>query len=176
MLDDEGRLIRILNVAEKYVQILQQNEGIVFDEKRRKDILMIKDPDEKFEKIKGIIAQFLKPGFEVRKFEIELIVGFLYPKLDFNVSATTNHLLKAPFNIHHSSMCLSVPLINIKDFDIKNCLTIEDVIGPNGLNKKKGKLNHCFLDYVQEMKKFCESLRRTRKDNVGDVNLSKNIF
>ena len=166
---------RILAVAEKYVVGPGELQGPVFDQARLREVMAVPDPEERFERIKSIIKSHPKPGFEVRKFEIEVVVGFLYPKIDFNVSATTNHLLKAPFNIHHASMSLSVPLVNIKDFDIKNCLNIDDLVEPNGKSKRKGSLGHCFEDYVREMERFCEQVRLSGPE-VGDSRRNNDRF
>ena len=137
----------------------------VFTEHIKNRIFAIENPSDTFAEILKVIESNLRPGFEARKFEMELIVGFLYPKLDFNVSATTNHLLKAPFNIHKGSKNLSVPLIQVKDFDIKNCLNLTDLTkGEGSLLKPKGKLGHSFNDYVRKMEQFCESLEKSKNE------------
>lgn len=169
------RFDRIMNVAEKYVVCPGKSEPSkdypIFNSVIRDELFSKNNSTIIYESILEEIKKHLRPGFEVRKFEIEFIVGFLYPKLDFNVSASTNHLLKAPFNIHHASQNLSVPLINVKDFDIKNCLTINDLIcDRNDAFKGKGRLNHSFKDYLKKMESFCKSLEASKneeKQNEG---------
>jgi hypothetical protein len=54
---------------------------------------------EKYQAIKLLIERNPKKDFEVRNFDIEFVVGLLYPKIDAHVSAQINHLLKAPFKL-----------------------------------------------------------------------------
>ena len=44
--------------------------------------------------------------------EEELVIGFLYPRLDFHVSTDMKHLLKSPFVIHPSTGNLSILIVN----------------------------------------------------------------
>lgn len=157
-----------MNIAEKYVVQAGQDKpdplNPIFTQAIRDDIYKIPNPDVKLQEIMIRIQNNLRPYFEVHKFEMEFVVGLLYPKLDFHVSASTNHLLKAPFNIHASSFALSVPLIDVKNFDITNCINIFDLTqGPDPLNRPKGKLGHSFMDYVREMETFCRRLEKVRK-------------
>ncbi len=41
--------------------------------------------------------------------EEEIMLAFLYPRMDYNVSTMQNHLLKLPFSVHPSSNKISVP-------------------------------------------------------------------
>ena len=66
---------------------------------------------------------------------MEIIVGFLYPKIDSHVSAQLNHLLKCPFNIHHDSMKVSLPIANMNTFDIDSCVTVDKLVGKNDSDK-----------------------------------------
>lgn len=71
---------RIIDIANKYVK-----ENFTDDE--RNTIFAIEDQVAKYEAILHTIKCRLKPFYEVRKFDIEVIVGFLYPKIDSHVSA-----------------------------------------------------------------------------------------
>lgn len=59
---------------------------------------------------------------------MEFILGCLYPKIDSHVSAQVNHLLKCPFNIHHSSMKVSLPIENMDKFDINSCVSVDKLL------------------------------------------------
>lgn len=99
-------------------------------------------------------------GELTKKFRFEIIVGFLYPKIDSAVSSHTNHLLKAPFNIHSSSLLLSVP-VNPEKFDIDLIPSIQDIIS--------GKAS--MVEYVEHFRMFVNGLRREQRPaEKSDVN------
>ena len=54
------------------------------------------------------------------------MLAFLYPRMDYNVSTSQNHLLKLPFSIHPSSHKVSVPIFpnSVRDFD-PDCKSIK---------------------------------------------------
>lgn len=51
--------------------------------------------------------------------EEEIMLTFLYPRMDYNVSTSQNHLLKLPFSIHPTSHKVSVPIFpeSVRSFD-----------------------------------------------------------
>lgn len=102
----------------------------------------------------------------VRKFKFEIIVGFLYPKIDSAVSSHTNHLLKAPFNIHSSSLLLSVP-VDPENFDIKQIPSLQDIID--------GKAS--ILQYINNFRMFVNRLKETsQKNKFEKTNLSEQLI
>ena len=53
------------------------------------------------------------PGERVQRLafiEEEIMLSFLYPRMDYNVSTMQNHLLKLPFSVHPKSRKISIPL------------------------------------------------------------------
>lgn len=80
--------------------------------------------------------------------ERELTIGLLYPKIDAHVSAQTNHLLKCPFNVHHATGKLSLPILDIENFDVQKCPTIFDALGNKNLLE----------EYLKEFDKFCDGI------------------
>lgn len=86
------------------------------------------------------------------------MVGFLYPKIDSAVSSHTNHLLKAPFNIHSSSLLISVP-VNPMNFDITKIPTIQQ-INNNEVSIK---------DYIESFKTFITRLKNENKENNNSM-------
>lgn len=81
----------------------------------------------------------------------ELTIGLLYPKIDAHVSAQTNHLLKCPFNVHHATGKLSLPILDIENFDVQKCPTIFDALENKDLLK----------NYLAAFDKFCEGITKT---------------
>ena len=80
----------------------------------------------------------------------ELTLGLMYPKLDAHVSAQANHLLKCPFNVHHDTGNLSLPIEDIDKFDVSKCPTIFDA-----LSNDSGAL---LEPYMKIFDRFCEKL------------------
>lgn len=78
----------------------------------------------------------------------ELTIGLLYPKIDSHVSAQANHLLKCPFNVHHDTGKLSLPILDVENFDVNNCLTIFDVL------ENKTRIE----PYLEAFDAFCKPL------------------
>lgn len=56
--------------------------------------------DETSDYIDYLERKKLKPSMRIRCLIDEIMLTFLYPRLDANVSTTINHLLKGPFCIH----------------------------------------------------------------------------
>lgn len=78
----------------------------------------------------------------------ELTLGLLYPKIDAHVSAQANHLLKCPFNVHHDTGKVSLPILDVEAFDVAKCVTIFDVLE----NKS------CLDPYLEAFDEFCKPL------------------
>ncbi len=137
------------------------------DEDTMSHIFAMSNETEKYQAIKLLIERNPKKDFEVRNFDIEFVVGLLYPKIDAHVSAQINHLLKAPFNVHHDSMKLSVPLIDVVNFDVNNCITLEDLAQAQSNNPDliKGKSRYSLGDYLRYFEKFCANLEKVDEQN-----------
>jgi DNA primase catalytic subunit len=62
------------------------------------------------------IDDYVKGVYTKNKFyrltfiEEEIMLSFLYPRMDYNVSTMQNHLLKLPFSVHPSTHNISIPL------------------------------------------------------------------
>jgi DNA primase small subunit len=101
----------------------------------------------------------------VRKFKFEIIVGFLYPKIDSAVSSHTNHLLKAPFNIHSSSLLLSVP-VDPENFDINNIPSLQDIT--SGKASIAHYINN-FRDFVNDLKNSTSRSINKKTNVIGQL-------
>ena len=97
----------------------------------------------------------------MERYKFEILVGLLYPKIDSAVSSHTNHLLKAPFNIHSASMLLSVP-VNPEEFDIEQIPSIQKIISGEVL----------LHEYLSDFKNFISRLKRSEQGNE-EVGLKK---
>lgn len=58
----------------------------------------------------------------------ELVLYFMYPRIDINVSKGMNHLLKSPFCVHPKSKKISVPVLDFRTFDPDTVPKIGDLI------------------------------------------------
>lgn len=62
--------------------------------------------------------------------EEEIMLTFMYPRLDINVSTSKNHLLKCPFSVHPKSTMISVPFDyeSVDKFDPTTCVQLRDLL------------------------------------------------
>ena len=69
----------------------------------------------------------------------ELIISYLYPRLDANVSTGINHLLKSPFCIHPKTgnICVPFDAANVHNFKLAEVPTLTMVINELGTYKPK---------------------------------------
>lgn len=91
----------------------------------RWQILEITIENLKKEKMKESLHKQLLDHID--SFKYEVVLGLLYPKIDAHVSAQTNHLLKCPFNIHHGTGRVSVPLEDPASFKLDDVPTVEEI-------------------------------------------------
>ena len=144
IMDRENVRNMLFNITARYTgQELTDREKEQFDKK--------KTGSAKFEMLNSIILKSEDGPEKSEKFIIEFILGYLYPKIDSHVSAQVNHLLKAPFNIHHDTMNVSLPIINIDKFKIENTLDVETL-----LNKMKRSKKNPIQAEIDFFKKFCD--------------------
>lgn len=82
----------------------------------------------------------------------EIIIQFLYPRLDINVTKGLNHLLKTPFSVHPKTGRISVP------FSINNVEKFNPLTAPS------------ILTLVEEINQFDEQVR---KENISDETVTQ---
>ncbi|KAL4464073.1 hypothetical protein ABPG74_006010 [Tetrahymena malaccensis] len=84
----------------------------------------------------------------------ELRIWLLYPRLDVNVSKSTNHLLKSPFCIHPKTGNVCVPFTTeeISTFDPFSVPNISTLTTEEGSSKMKNSLK-IFNKFLENLKK-----------------------
>lgn len=150
ILERENVVNMIFSVTERYIERdLTDAEKAQFKSKR--------NGHSKLELLKNIIEKCESEEDKEGKHEkgdmfvVEFILGYLYPKIDSHVSAQVNHLLKAPFNIHHSTMNVSLPIMDIDKFSIENCLSVKSLLA-----KMKETKKNPIQPEIDFFKKFCD--------------------
>ena len=104
----------------------------------------------KFKYLVSLIAASEDGATKSNKFKIEFVLGYLYPKIDSHVSAQVNHLLKAPFNIHHASMNVSLPIMDIEKFSIENASSVDEI-----LRREAETGRNPIAEYIAFFRNFC---------------------
>ena len=110
----------------------------------------------------------------------ELVLFYLYPRLDANVSTGINHLLKSPFCVHPKTGNICVPFdpANVQNFKLADVPTLTMVINELGQNSKTAKEGEtasipCFEPYLAIFKKHIKNSllkqeKFSRAQNKGD--------
>ena len=169
ILDDEKIWNQSCNIVERYTEVgitPEERERVFsFDDQNRKFNFLISE-FEKVETIEEFTEKLKKEDkkktywpkeLRLRKFKMEFILGYLYPKIDSHVSAQVNHLLKSPFNIHHATMNVSLPIVNMDDFDIDSCYKVDRLLSEMVSNK----LDNPFTKSLAHFEEFVKKLERS---------------
>lgn len=149
---DEQKILSRPNIYEQVISIVERYMGRELTA-AEKDTLETIGPDHatrKFKYLVSLIDQTENGSVNSNKFKIEFVLGYLYPKIDSHVSAQVNHLLKAPFNIHHASMNISVPIMDIEKFNIENAFSVHEI-----LKKEAETGRNPIAEYIAFFKNFC---------------------
>lgn len=69
----------------------------------------------------------------------QLVLSYLYPRLDANVSTGINHLLKAPFCVHPKTgnICVPFDANKVENFKLSEVPTLTTVINELGESRQK---------------------------------------
>jgi DNA primase small subunit len=96
----------------------------------------------------------------------EVILNYLYPRIDSAVSKPLNHLLKSPFCIHPSTGKVSVPLLfeELIAFDPDTAVTLKDLLECHYEGKITPKLT-AFNKHVKIFENFIEECIKHEKNN-----------
>ena len=149
----EQRVLQKREVFERVAAMAERYLPAPIGPAAREQLFAMPSAEEQFA---ALLALLRADGGEdaAARFEREFIIGFLYPKIDAHVSAEMNHLLKAPFNVHMDTLKLSVPLLNVAEFDPENCLTLEDLLLRGGVRGRES-----FAEYLVFFERFTAALR-----------------
>ena len=163
---NEQKILDVRNIWEKSCDVVTRYTDIVIPHEERSRVFLFKDQNRKFN---FLISEFEKivvteeknwpKELRLRKFKIEFILGYLYPKIDSHVSAQVNHLLKSPFNIHHATMNVSLPIINMEEFDIDSCYKVNDLLS----EMIRDKVNNPFTKSLRFFEKFVKKLEKSER-------------
>ena len=122
-------------------------QGVLATRKSEEDVLSF-IPDYLVEEVRGLWAELGTPAdkWDVLKKYVQakrakgvlgktdiitnIVLGYVYPRFDANVTTTINHLLKSPFCVHPDSGKISVVIDphNLQAFNPKNVPTIHQII------------------------------------------------
>ena len=96
----------------------------------------------------------------------ELMIQYMYPRLDINVTTVLNHLLKCPFSPHNKTQNICVPfdVKKVDDFDPTTAPNIPTLFAETQL-EKSGETNlpalkkfreavHIFREFVSKLEKY----------------------
>ena len=106
-----------------------------------------------------------------------LILSYLYPRLDANVSTSINHLLKSPFCVHPKTGNICVPFDpnNVQNFKLAEVPTLTMVINELGsLPPSNVQSDHaslpCLEPYIHLFRKHIKActLKQERSLRMDD--------
>jgi DNA primase small subunit len=88
--------------------------------------------------------------YELRTCIQEIVLSYLYPRLDANVSKQRNHLLKSPFAVHPKTgrVCVPVNAAAVEEFDpftVPTLGQLQDELNNNTTKEGSGTCIHCDL-------------------------------
>lgn len=99
----------------------------------------------------------------------DIILEYLYPKLDLNVSRSRKHLLKSPFCVHPDTgkVCVPISMDSYKKFNPDEAPTLQQLLAEKDSNEADGK--GALEPYLVQFRQFVQALNRTGKRKAGDT-------
>jgi DNA primase catalytic subunit len=150
-LNKDANLENLIGVLKSICELKKCHDKAKELEARKPALLQLQGSLVRWDALRRVIGRSKKEEQEILAiFDREVTIGLLYPKIDSHVSAQVNHLLKCPFNVHHETGKLSLPILDIETFDVSKCPTIHDVLAPGG--------EQILAPYLDKFDHFCEGL------------------
>lgn len=137
----DENLEKVINVLKSICRTFKNEDKVKEVDIALERILLITGSVQRWNAIVSLFKKNIQDTLLLAAFKKELTLGLLYPKLDAHVSAQANHLLKCPFNVHHDTGKISLPIEDIDNFDVHQCPTIFDVLEKDGLSKLQTAFN-----------------------------------
>ena len=150
---DEQKILSRSTIYEQVIGIVERycDRPLTDDEQGELNKIGKENANRVFKYLVSLIEKSEEGSIKSNKFKIEFVLGYLYPKIDSHVSAQVNHLLKAPFNIHHASMNISLPIMDIEKFNIENASSVHEI-----LKKEAETGRNPIAEYISFFKNFCQ--------------------
>ena len=137
---------QVISITERYL-----DRPLTDEESKKLESFGEANAMQKYKYLISLINDCEDGTVKSNRFMVEITLGYLYPKIDSHVSAQVNHLLKAPFNIHHASMNISVPIMDIDKFNIENASSVSDI-----LKRESETGKNPIAEYIAFFKNFCQ--------------------
>lgn len=124
---------------------------------------------EKWKSILEVAGTVRKLNIQnVKETQKDIIIEYMFPRIDIEVSKHLNHLLKAPFCVHPGTgkVCVPIDTKTYSTFDPKNVPTIQDLLDelddqvPNSESALK-PYQASFAQFVSELLKSAKRPRDT---------------
>ncbi len=128
-LEKDENLDLVLTVLKSICESLKYKDKAEEIKQARERIASRPGSTDRWNMIMMLFKKTSKPDILLQNiFLREVTLGLLYPKIDTHVSAQANHLLKCPFNVHHDTGKVSLPIQDIENFNVAECPNIFDVL------------------------------------------------
>jgi DNA primase small subunit len=106
--------------------IIQEPELINIIKNKLNNNRLVNNSFDKWDLIKYLIVNYYDNEPQVsNRLVMEIIFMFVYPRIDEDVSKSTNHLLKSPFVVHPDTLKICIPICSLETIDNVNIAGID---------------------------------------------------
>lgn len=113
---------------------------------------------------------------ELRTCVQEIVLAYLYPRLDANVSKQRNHLLKSPFAVHPKTgrVCVPVSSDTMESFDPFKVPTLGQLQEELNKDSKKTSMQQYVELFESQMLKPLEAAERRKQRDIKESDAALN--